>query len=238
MQNNILSSFVPVLLGYWTLPSPVCYSFPCGEVDFKGVVMKTCRISIIIVLCLSGLSMSIAAQDKPQDRSVSGHQDFYNIWVPGVSSGFCYFWDAPDPYFAGGSFRFDIIYALDQSNPYAPLIDRGRIELYLDVGLFSSIPDQGDPEILLFKYVLGINTSFETPRILDRAFFIPYIGIELGGIFISGEGNGFQAVPVIGINLITLPGLTLSVDSGLMFNTVAFEKYLGIRTELHLNFVI
>jgi hypothetical protein len=64
------------------------------------------------------------------------------------------------------------------------------------------------------------------------------MGIELGGIYIEGAGNGFIAIPVVGLNIVTLPTLTISCDTGLILNTVSFTEYLGLRSEIHINFVI
>jgi hypothetical protein len=189
-------------------------------------------ISLIFVIgCVCQLP--VFAQDQGSSRSAEN----YNIWVPGFSGGFYYFSNTSEHYFAGGSFRFDIVYALEKNKQKATFAERGRNELYLDIGLFSSIPENGTTSTLLFRYLLGIVTSFETPKTLNREWLVPYIGIELGGIYIGGEGNGFMAVPILGLNILTLPSMTLSIDTGLLLNTVAFEKYLGLRTELHLNFV-
>jgi hypothetical protein len=193
------------------------------------------RACITMFLLLS-IPVCLGAQD--QGTSAPGTSEMYNVLVPGFTAGVIDMLGAGNPMYVGGSIRFDLVYTLNKNQPRAGFVERGRNELYIDIGLFGLLPADGGASNLLFRYVLGFTTSFETPRSLNRNFLIPYVGIELGGIYIGGSGNGFLAVPVLGLNIVTLQTFTMSCDTGLILNTVSFEKFLGLRTELHINFVI
>jgi hypothetical protein len=194
------------------------------------------RLVCMTIAFLIARPALLCAQD--QGSSAPGSSEMYNVLVPGASCGIITFFGEGTPIYAGGALRFDLVYSLSRNQPRASIVERGRNELYVDIGLYGSIPARGEETLLLFRYVLGFTTSFETPRSLARNFLVPYIGLELGGIYIQGEGNGFLAVPVLGINLLTLPTFTMSIDTGLILNTIAFERFLGLRSELHVNFVI
>jgi len=177
-------------------------------------------------------------QAKNDGNQSTQDNEFDNSMVPGVSGCVMTFFGAGRPLFVGGSLRFDLLYTLKKSDPDASFLDRGRNELYLDIGFYGSIPEGAANTVFLFHYLIGVTTSFETPRSMDREFLIPYVGIELGGIYIQDLGNGFLVVPVIGLNIVTLPFLTVSLDTGLILNTVSFMDYLGLRNEIHVNFVL
>ena len=162
---------------------------------------------------------------------------FENSGLPGFTGGGIYLFNSQTLY-AGGTVRFDFFYSLDENRKSATLIDRGRSEIYIAVGLYTALPQRTDGVNLVFNYVFGFNLAFETPAVLARNFLIPYIGLELGGIYIEGRGNGFMACPLIGINLISLPTFTISIETGLLLSTVAFEEFLSLRPQLTMNFVL
>lgn len=190
-------------------------------------------LCILFTILLSRFSFA-----QNQGYSAPGSSEIYNVIVPGGSAGVITFFKEGSPIFAGGSMRYDLAYGLSKNQPTASFVERGRSEVYVDIGLFGSLPTDGSPTVLLFRYIIGLTTSFETPRSLNRNFLVPYMGIELGGVYIEGAGNGFMAIPVLGLNIVTLPTFTMSMDTGLIFNTVSFTQYLGLRSELHINFVI
>jgi hypothetical protein len=172
------------------------------------------------------------------NQTTQPDDEFDNALVPGASGCVMTFFGAGRPLMVGGSLRYDLLYTLEKSNPDASFLDRGRNELYLDIGFYGSIPTGPASPVFLFHYLVGLTTSFETPRSMDRAFLIPYMGIELGGIYIQDVGHGFLAVPVLGLNIVTTPSVTVSIDTGLILNTASFMDYLGLRNEIHVNFVL
>ena len=163
--------------------------------------------------------------------------EFYNQGFPGFTGGVYYIIDNNKLYF-GGTFRFDLLYGIDINRVNATFIDRGRWEVYLDIGLYGHFFSGHETVHLIFQYLIGFSTSFETPRSLMRDYLIPFIGIELGGICIEDTGNGFAAIPFLGINLFSYPNITMSLETGILLNTVDLNNYLGLRGKLNLNFVI
>jgi len=186
------------------------------------------RIFFIIILMLIFLINSFPGEKQTME--------FYNQGFPGFTGGFCYFFESGAVY-AGGSFRFDLLYGIDRNRPQSSYIDRGRWEVYIDVGLFGRVIPESENFDLFFQYLVGFTTSFETPKTLKRNFLIPYIGLEFGGICIKDTGNGLMVSPTSGINLISFPGMTLSIDTSLLLSTIAFYDFLGMETTVNLNFI-
>lgn len=176
--------------------------------------------------------ISLGAYGQSQENS--GY-NFKNIIFPGFSGGNIYFFNDQTCYW-GGSMRLDLSYTFDRKRPDASFAERGRAESYLDLGLYTKDFSMLDDIVVL--YTLGLNFSFETPRSLNRNFLIPYMGLELGGLHMSGKTGGFTLVPLLGINLISIPNGTANIESGILFNTAAFEDSLALRSKLTLNFVL
>ena len=186
------------------------------------------RLGFVTALLLA-LLCPLAAQEKPAPA------EFDNLWVPGLSAGiFAPFNNAA--LFTGGSLRFDLLYGLDSKRPDAFAADRGRWEIFLDVGLYGDLSTIRPEHELLYLWMLGFNMSFETPGTLARNFLIPYIGLELGGISTSLRGSGFATMPLLGLNIISLPNCSLSLDGALLLNTLAFSDLLGLMVRANLNF--
>lgn len=86
----------------------------------------------------------------------------------------------------------------------------------------------------LISYVMGGTFSFE--RNVSRAFFIPYFGLEFGGINQRGSGSGFQIAPVLGAQLVCTPYVMFNVQAGYTYSTREFDKLSGIQANAGLNF--
>jgi hypothetical protein len=192
---------------------------------------KTGVTALLILFLIQPLVFSL-----DQETGTAG-STFENSGLPGFTGGVFYLFNSQTLY-AGGTVRFDFFYTLDENRKDATFIDRGRSEIYIAVGLYTALPQRSDGVNLLFNYVFGFNLAFETPSVLARNFLIPYIGLEIGGIYIEGRGNGFMACPLVGINLISLPTFTISIETGFLLNTIAFEEFLSIRPQLTMNFVL
>lgn len=162
---------------------------------------------------------------------------FENTGLPGFTGGVLYLFNSQRVY-AGGTIRFDFFYSVDENRKDATIIDRGRSEIYIAVGLYAAVPERADGVNLVFDYVFGFNLAFETPRIMQRHFLIPYLGLEFGGMYIQAVGNTFMVCPLIGINIVSLPTFTLSIETGLLLSTAAFDEFLALRPRLTLNFVL
>lgn len=161
--------------------------------------------------------------------------EFDTLWVPGFSGGIIVPFSG-NALYTGGAIRFDLLYGLDSRRPDAFFADRGRWEIFADIGLYGNVLTTQATTELLYVWMLGFNLSLETPSTLSRNFLIPYIGFELGGITSSTRGSGFASLPILGLNIFSLPNCTLSVDGALMLNTLAFQDYLGMVVRANLNF--
>lgn len=192
-------------------------------------IMKKLMISAIFIIIHFSLYSEVQSSEVMTE--------FYNQGFPGFTGGAYYMLDSSKLYW-GGTFRFDLTYGLYRNNPDAALEDRGRWEIYLDVGLYGHFFSGHETVHLIFQYLIGFSTSFETPRSLLRDYLIPYIGIELGGICIEDTGNGFTSVPFLGINLFSYPDITMSLETGVLLNTIDLNNYLGVRGKINLNFVL
>ncbi|MBN2441399.1 MAG: hypothetical protein JXJ04_08630 [Spirochaetales bacterium] len=162
---------------------------------------------------------------------------FHNMMLPGISGG-CYYFMFTHDFYYGGAFRFDLLYGLESKSRNSSWSDRGRWEVFIDVGLFSSIADEEDNYALLFRYLLGFTLSFETPKFLGRNFLIPYMGLGFGGIYIQERGNGFCVSPLLGINVFSFPQWSLSMETALFLPTIAFDEFFGICPQINLNFIL
>lgn len=156
-----------------------------------------------------------------------------NSLLPGFQGGGFYLF-RDQVFYWGGEVRFDFTYLLDRNRKTARASDRGRSEIYASVGLYAA--DRSDAQFLC-QYLIGFNVSFETPGTLARDFLIPYLGLAAGGTTIQDRGTGFTVLPVIGLNIVSLERFSLSLETGLMLNTVAFEEFLGLKTNLAMVFV-
>ena len=194
----------------------------------KYRILILCTFFIIILIFLPCLSLH--AEQTPEDA-------FQNMMLPGLSGG-CYYFIFTETLYYGGAFRFDILYGLESNRKNSSWADRGRWEVYIDVGLFSSTENEEGDYQLLFRYVLGFSLSFETPKLLTRNYLIPYMGLGFGGIYIRETGNGFCVSPFLGINLFSYPNWSLSLETSLFLPTIAFDEFFGICPQINLNFVL
>jgi hypothetical protein len=188
--------------------------------------------AMAVVLCFFVCGAFGQADEGKQQAGPK--KEFANSLVPGFQGGGFYLF-RDQVFYWGGEARFDFAYMLDRNRPSARASDRGRSEIYAAVGLYYS--PRSDAQFL-FQYLIGFNVSFETPSTLGRGFLIPYLGLAAGGTTIKDRGTGFTAMPVFGLNLVSLERFSLSLEAGLMLATVAFEEFLSLKGSLAMVFVL
>jgi len=189
------------------------------------------RIALLSLVVVTLSALTLGAQDKPAPK------EFDNLWVPGLAGGVFIPFNNTGLY-AGGSFRFDLLYGLDSQRPDSFWADRGRWEIFADVGLYGDVSNRNPGHDLLFLWQLGFTISLETPASLQRNFLIPYMGLSMGGLTSTAHGTGLVAMPTLGINIISLPNCNFSLESSLLLNTIAFDEYLGLMVRANLNFTL
>ena len=187
----------------------------------------------VVVLGLLALSAFAQEQGQEQGQGQGPKTQISNSLVPGLQGGGFYLF-RDGVFYWGGEARFDFSYMLDRNRKNARASDRGRSEVYVEVGLYYA--DRSDANFL-FQYLVGFNVSFETPGVLGRNFFIPYLGLAAGGTTIQDRGTGFTAMPVLGVNIVSLERFSLSLEGGLLLTTVAFEEFLALKANLAMVFV-
>lgn len=106
-----------------------------------------------------------------------------------------------------------------------------NFQLYTRVGILNSTKAQVGG---LISYVMGTTFSFE--NVVHRGFGIPYFGLELGGLNHRGLGSGFQIAPLLGIQLINTPYVSLNAHASYTYSTREFDRLSGIQASAMLNF--
>jgi len=107
-----------------------------------------------------------------------------------------------------------------------------RVKIYGDLSIIKSNKDNIRD---IFYSNLGLNLSFEGNT--DRKNFIPYFGIELGGMF-QRNFKTFEFSPLAGIQLISTSKMIWSIQGGYQYTTKLFDEYSGYTINSTLNVLL
>jgi len=152
-------------------------------------------------------SMTLLAQ-RPVKTSMHPSNDFDNFLVPGIGYGAFMTRDGNKIYHGlNTEFTF---YTATRPAYKGP----GYFRFY---GRFNLMTNLDDNNQNLFVYSLGTNLSFE--REIKRKGFIPFFGIEMGGISQSDLGGSFQITPLLGINLLSTEHFNWYLQGGYTYAT-------------------
>jgi hypothetical protein len=95
----------------------------------------------------------------------------------------------------------------------------GRWQLYAEIGSMITVQqsdgENGNPG---FYGKSGWTVSPESSHRLRRQWLIPFLGFELGGIYL--DGTGFSSGVVAGLHVWSGPGVSISLTGGYTFTTV------------------
>lgn len=81
----------------------------------------------------------------------------------------------------------------------------------------------------MFQYGLGLSLSLE--RNPKREYFIPYFGLEFGGMKHKNLGNMVQFTPTFGLEIISKENLQFQFGGGYMYPSKSFEDLQGWTTQ-------
>ena len=85
-----------------------------------------------------------------------------------------------------------------------------------------------------FLYAVGLDMSLE--RNPKRNYFIPYFGLEMGGISNQKFGTSLQFTPTLGVHLVSRQNLFVNLQAGYMYPVNNFDLLQGYNFQAGLNF--
>jgi hypothetical protein len=96
-----------------------------------------------------------------------------------------------------------------------------RIKTYGNLSIMSSDNEEAKN---IFYSNFGLNLSFEGST--DRKYFIPFFGLEAGGLFQRGFST-FQFTPLVGIQLVSNKLVLWNIQAGYQYTNKRFDEYSG-----------
>ncbi len=96
-----------------------------------------------------------------------------------------------------------------------------RVKTYGNLSIMSS--DNSEAKDIFYSNV-GLNLSFEGNT--DRKYFIPFFGLEAGGLF-QRNFSTFQFTPVAGIQLLSTKSIVWNIQGGYQYTNKRFDEFSG-----------
>lgn len=96
-----------------------------------------------------------------------------------------------------------------------------RSRTYINLSIMESSKKSID-DIFIFNF--GLNLSFESK--VKRAYFIPFFGIEMGGMFHKNFGS-FQISPLVGVQFVSTKRILWNMNLGYQYTTKDFQRKSG-----------
>lgn len=107
-----------------------------------------------------------------------------------------------------------------------------RVKTYGNLSIVSSdVKEARD----IFYANLGLNLSFEGNT--RRKYFIPYFGLELGGMF-QRNFSTFHFTPVAGIQVFSTKKIIWNIQGGYQYTTKLFDEYSGFNISSTFNILL
>lgn len=193
-----------------------------------------------------------AEEEKLRQGEEKKHREYEEMrekkgWIqqeiinPGLTACHIYFLTQKSHYI-GSAFKLNFFSLLDAGDKEALKIKRGRLEIFMELGLYRRLFDQAMPNYL-FEYSSGFNISFESSKYLRRTFLIPYYGLKIGGFYLSKNeaynidySGSFFCSPNFGIAIINEEKISSGFDVALDLNTKEFPDYLAMQSKVFINF--
>lgn len=107
-----------------------------------------------------------------------------------------------------------------------------RVKTYGDLSIMKSEKSEAKD---IFSSTLGLNLSFEGST--DRKAFIPYFGLEMGGMF-QRDFSTFCFSPVAGVQLYSSKKIIWGVQGGYVYTTKRFDEYSGFQFSSTFNLLL
>jgi hypothetical protein len=164
-------------------------------------------------------------------KKIKAEYDRYNFdkrFLPGM--GYGYYQPAKADSvgsYSGITVKYLFFRDVSQNDTPGP----SHVSVYSKLCLFKNNKQVGQ----VFIYSAGLDMSFE--RNPQRFFFIPYFGLEVGGLSQKLYGSTIQFTPTLGLHIISKKNLTLDFCGGYIYPIKIFEHQAGWYADLNLNFV-
>jgi len=205
--------------------------------------MKTFKIISILILISQITLFHIAAQSRYTDSTyLKGRyysaEDlvkakkyiFDDRFMPGI--GYSYFQPSKSDsigVFHGVAVKYLLYRNVTMNENSGP----SHWTIYTKFNLLSSTKENISQ---IFLYSLGVDLSFEKDP--HRYYFIPYFGLEIGGLSQKSYGTTIQFTPSAGVHLISKKNFTLDATGGYIYPIRNFETLAGWYGDLCFNFVL
>jgi len=202
---------------------------------------------ILGLLLIQLIAISLFSQVKSQDsiyfrgkyykpdeyKIVKSEYNKYNFderFMPGVGYGFYQPAKADSiGSFHGVSVKYLFLRDVSQNENSGP----SHIDFYAKFNLLNSLEDNISQ---VFLYSLGVDLSFEKNP--QRYAFIPYFGLEIGGLSQKSYGTTIQFTPTAGVHLLSKRNISVDLSAGYIYPVKNFEALAGWYGDICLNFVL
>ncbi|TNE79523.1 MAG: hypothetical protein EP332_10655 [Bacteroidetes bacterium] len=176
----------------------------------------------------NGKLISKAEYDKEQKRKA--YKNFHTYMMPGVS----YLIYTPKRADSLGSYTgINIDYLISARVSQNTNPGPSHVRFYGKLSILGSSKSEM-PSIL--NYGLGLNLSVE--KYPNRRFFIPYFGLESGGMAQRGYGNTLQFTPLLGMHIVAQSNLFVNIHAGYVYPIKNFDQYQGWTAQAGFNFAL
>ena len=88
----------------------------------------------------------------------------------------------------------------------------------------------------MFNYALGLSLSIEKNP--NRVLFIPYFGLEFGGLSQSKWGTTAAFTPTLGLHLVSKKNLFVNFQGGYVYPITNFDMLQGWNFQCGVNFAL
>ncbi len=180
---------------------------------------------IFLCLVFSSLTWCAFAQDAPKKNI---HAEFDRTFMPG--GGFNVLIPKSKDSLgtlSGGMVEFLFYTHVAQNDDSGP----SHIRLYGKLNMLNSSKKNITD---FFLYAVGLDMSLE--RNPKRNYFIPYFGLEMGGISNKNFGTTLQFTPTLGMHVVSRQNLFVNLQAGYMYPVNNFDLLQGYAFQGGVNF--
>jgi hypothetical protein len=183
---------------------------------------------LVLTAFLACLSWAAMAQTSNENKKPTVDAEFERAFMPGGGYG-VYIPKAKDSLgvLQGALVEFLFFSKVAQNDISGP----SHVRVFGKLNILKS--DKKNVSDFLL-YSVGLDMSLE--RNPKRNYFIPYFGLELGGLSNKAFGSTLQFTPMVGVHLVSRQNLFLNVQAGYIYPVKNFEMLQGTNLQAGLNF--
>jgi hypothetical protein len=179
------------------------------------------KLILILILALIVPCKGFSQLGDP----ITNHESFF---MPGGGYGM-YFPTGLDSsgYYSGAVVEYLFYNKINQTDSWGP----SHVRFY---GKLQILKGSTEEMHSLFAYNLGVDFSLErNPR---RNVFIPYFGVETGGLSGKTYGTNFCFYPLAGLRILAFKRITWGVSGSYAYPIKNFEVFKGWQAQSTINF--